>query len=47
MKYLKPLYSVLGGSKEYRSRAKEIFKKYADRYHPIARQGIEGILSRA
>ena len=47
MKYRKPLYSVLGGSKEYRSRAKEIFKKYADRYHPIARQGIEGILSRA
>ena len=47
MKYLKPLYSVLGGSKEYRSRAKDIFKKYADRYHPIARQGIEGILSRA
>ncbi len=47
MKYLKPLYSVMGGSKEYRSRAREIFKKYAERYHPIARQGIEGILSRA
>ena len=47
MKYLKPLYSVMGASKEYRSKAREIFKKYADRYHPIARQGIEGILSRS
>ncbi len=46
MKYLKPLYSVLGSSREYRGKAREIFKKYAERYHPIARQGIEGILSR-
>jgi hypothetical protein len=47
MKYLKPLYSALHSTKEYRSKAKEIFQKYADRYHPIAKQGIEGILSRA
>lgn len=47
MKYLKPLYSALHSSKEYRGKAKEIFQKYADRYHPIAKQGIEGILSRA
>jgi hypothetical protein len=46
MKYLKPLYSVLGASKEYKAKAREIFKKYAERYHPIARQGIESILSR-
>jgi hypothetical protein len=47
MKYLKPLYSALHSSKEYRSKARQIFEKYADRYHPIARQGIEGILARA
>ena len=47
MKYLKPLYSALHASKEYRSKAKEIFQKHADRYHPIAKQGIEGILNRA
>lgn len=47
MKYLKPLYSTLHSSKEYRSKAREIFQKYAERYHPIARQGIEGILARA
>ena len=46
MKYLKPLYSTLHGSKEYRGKARELFQKYAERYHPIARQGIEGILSR-
>ena len=47
MKYLKPLYSVLHSTKEYRAKARELFQKYAERYHPIARQGIEGILSRA
>jgi aminopeptidase N len=47
MKYLKPLYSTLHSSKEYRGKAREIFQKYAERYHPIAKQGIEGILSRA
>ena len=46
MKYLKPLYSTLQSSKEYRAKAREIFQKYAERYHPIARQGIEGILAR-
>jgi aminopeptidase N len=47
MKYLKPLYSVLHSTKEYRAKARELFQKYAERYHPIARQGIEGLLSRA
>ncbi|WP_224366199.1 M1 family metallopeptidase [Hyalangium versicolor] len=47
MKYLKPLYSLLHASKEYRPKARELFQKYGERYHPIARQGIEGILSRA
>jgi aminopeptidase N len=47
MKYLKPLYSALHSSREYRGKAREIFQKYAERYHPIARQGIEGILARA
>jgi hypothetical protein len=47
MKYLKPLYSTLHSTKEYRGKAREIFQRYAERYHPIARQGIEGILTRA
>jgi leukotriene-A4 hydrolase len=47
MKYLKPLYSTLHSSKEYQSKAHEIFQMYTERYHPIARQGIEGILARA
>lgn len=46
MKYLKPLYSILHSTPEYRSKAREIFQKNAERYHPIARQGIEGILAR-
>ncbi|MFP2904490.1 M1 family metallopeptidase [Pyxidicoccus sp. 3LFB2] len=46
MKYLKPLYGVLATSREYRGVARTLFKKYAERYHPIARQGVELILSR-
>ncbi|SEL64273.1 Aminopeptidase N [Stigmatella aurantiaca] len=47
MKYLKPLYSVLASTPEYRGRARDIFQKHAERYHPIARQGVESILARA
>ncbi len=46
MKYLKPLYGVMASSREYRGLARSLFKKYAERYHPIARQGVELILSR-
>ncbi|MCE9667981.1 M1 family metallopeptidase [Myxococcus stipitatus] len=47
MKYLKPLYGVLASSREHRALARSLFKKYGERYHPIARQGVELILSRA
>jgi len=47
MKYLKPLYGVLVASHEHRGLARSIFKKHGERYHPIARQGVELILSRA
>jgi leukotriene-A4 hydrolase len=47
MKYLKPLYNVLASTPEYRGRARDIFQKHAERYHPIARQGVESILTRA
>ena len=47
MKYLKPLYTVLAASREYRPLARDLFKRYAERYHPIARTGVETILSRA
>ncbi|NVJ22610.1 MULTISPECIES: M1 family metallopeptidase [Myxococcus] len=47
MKYLKPLYGVLCSSREFKGLARSLFKKYSERYHPIARQGVELILSRA
>ena len=47
MKYLKPLYTVLAASREHRPLARDLFKRYAERYHPIARTGVETILSRA
>ncbi|RJS19144.1 M1 family peptidase [Corallococcus sp. H22C18031201] len=47
MKYLKPLYGVLGASREHRARARSLFQQYSERYHPIARQGVELILSRS
>ncbi|MFP2928156.1 M1 family metallopeptidase [Pyxidicoccus sp. 3LG] len=47
MKYLKPLYGVLASSREYRGLARSLFKKHGERYHPIARQGVELILSRS
>jgi aminopeptidase N len=47
MKYLKPLYGVLASSREHRGLARSLFKKHGERYHPIARQGVELILSRS
>jgi leukotriene-A4 hydrolase len=47
MKYLKPLYSVLASSRAHRPVARAAFEKHGARYHPIARQGVELILSRA
>lgn len=46
MKYLKPLYTVLAATPAYRELARSLFKRYAERYHPIARTGVETILSR-
>jgi aminopeptidase N len=47
MKYLKPLYTVLAANKDHRGLAQQLFQRYAERYHPIARTGVETILSRA
>ncbi|HFE45187.1 MAG TPA: M1 family peptidase [Nannocystis exedens] len=45
MKYLKPLYTVLHAHERTRAMAAELFAAYGDRYHPIARGGLESILS--
>ena len=42
MKFLKPLYTVLHARDPERARA--WFADWADRYHPIARQGLEALL---
>ncbi len=47
MKYLKPLYEALVGREDTRALAREIFEEAKDRYHPIARAGIESILAEA
>ncbi|MFH1016796.1 MAG: M1 family metallopeptidase [Pseudomonadota bacterium] len=44
MKFLKPIYRALFEGEKTRPLALEIFKKFADRYHPIARGGLEAIL---
>ncbi len=44
MKFLKPLYRALYDGESTRDLALEIFNKYADSYHPIARGGLEQIL---
>ncbi len=44
MKFLKPIYRALFEGEKTRALALEIFKKYADHYHPIARGGLEAIL---
>jgi len=45
MKYLKPLYEALVAREETRALAREVFEEAKDRYHPIARAGIEAILA--
>ncbi|MDQ7007670.1 MAG: M1 family metallopeptidase [Acidobacteriota bacterium] len=44
MKYLKPLYTTLHKGEKTRAMAAELFAAYGDRYHPIARGGLELIL---
>ena len=45
MKYLKPLYEALVSREQTRPLAREVFEEARDRYHPIARGGIEAILA--
>jgi hypothetical protein len=45
MKYLKPLFTALHKNDKSKALAKEIFAAHAGAYHPIARGGIERILS--
>jgi hypothetical protein len=45
MKYLKPLYSTLHAGETTRALAAEIFAKNAGSYHPIARAGLERLLT--
>jgi hypothetical protein len=45
MKYLKPLYTALHKNAATTALAKETFAKAGGGYHPIARGGIERILS--
>jgi aminopeptidase N len=47
MKYLKPLYGALAASSEGKVLARSLFKRYAERYHPIAQAAVESILNRA
>jgi aminopeptidase N len=44
MKALKPLYVALARRAETRELAGRLFRRYRERYHPIARQVIENIL---
>lgn len=45
MKYLRPLYATL--AKRDRASAQRVFDRYAERYHPIARQVIGMVLAEA
>ena len=47
MKYLKPLYGALASTSEGKARARQLFNRYAERYHPIAKGAVESILNRA
>ncbi len=47
MKYLKPLYGALAASAQGKVLARSLFKRYAERYHPIAQAAVEAILNRA
>ena len=45
MKFLKPIYAALHGGETTRALAAEIFEASKDDYHPIARGGLEALLS--
>ena len=47
MKYLRPLYEALARNPDTRARARRCFERLKGGYHPIARQVVEGVLSRA
>ncbi|HVE86453.1 MAG TPA: M1 family metallopeptidase [Myxococcales bacterium] len=47
MKYLKPLYRALHQQPASRELARRCFDRFRDRYHPVARQVIEGLLRAA
>ena len=44
MKYLKPLYKALMGRAETKALARRCFERFAPRYHPIAKQVIQGVV---
>lgn len=44
MKYLKPLYRALAARPETKGKARELFDRFKDRYHPIAQQVIRGVV---
>jgi aminopeptidase N len=45
MKYLRPLYHALHTNSSTRAFAARVFARFADGYHPIARQVVEGVLA--
>jgi aminopeptidase N len=46
MKFLKPLYAALAKRPELRPVARATFERFQQRYHPIARQVVDGLLRR-
>jgi leukotriene-A4 hydrolase len=44
MKYLKPLYRALAGRSETKALARELFARFRSGYHPIAQQGLRGVV---
>jgi aminopeptidase N len=46
MKYLRPLYTALARRDDTRADARRIFSSFSPRYHPIARQVVDGVLRR-
>ena len=45
MKFLRPLYKALGDHPRTRALARDIFSSARDRYHPIARRLVEGVIA--
>lgn len=46
MKYLRPLYDVLARDPRTRARARELFERNHDSYHPIAQQVVAQVLEK-